>query len=239
MFKKMLISLALLYSYLSGETLNIFVAASAKNALSEIITTFENTHSDTKIVATYGASGKAYAQLQNGLEYELFFSADNTYTQKIVDDKLAISEPLVYARGAVALYSLDESLVKKGIESLKSAKHISIANPKLAPYGVSALEILKNYNLDLEDKLVLGDNIAQSVLFVDSGSAEVGLVAYSLLKGVKDESKYMLIDESKYKLLEQSFVITKYAKNEALAKEFALFVTSSKAKEIFAKYGFR
>lgn len=207
--------------------------------MSEVITTFEANHNGTKIVATYGASGKAYAQLQNGLEYELFFSADSTYTKKIVDDKLALNEPLVYARGAIALYSLDESLIKKGIESLKGAKHISIANPKLAPYGVSALEILKNYELNLQDRLVLGDNIAQSVWFVDSGSAEVGLVAYSLLKGVKDESKYMLIDESKYNLLEQSFVITKYAKNETLAKEFALFITSSKAKEIFAKYGFR
>ncbi|OHE20709.1 MAG: molybdate ABC transporter substrate-binding protein [Sulfurimonas sp. RIFOXYD2_FULL_37_8] len=84
----------------------------------------------------------------------------------------------------------------------------------------------------------MGDNIAQSVQFVDSGAADIGLVAFSLLKETQQKGAYLIIDSSKHLPLKQSFVITKYAKNKPLAQKFADFITSENAKKIFEKYGF-
>ena len=124
--------------------------------------------------------------------------------------------------------------------SFNSIQLSVIANPKLAPYGEAALEILKNCGLEDEskEKLVLGDNIAQSVQFVDSGAAEIGLVAFSLIKTTKEESQYMLIDQSSYSPMKQAFVLTKYAKGKPLAYKFGDFLLSESAQNIFEKYGF-
>lgn len=225
-----------------ADKINIFAASSTKLAMQEIIENFKSKNPNDEIIASYSATGKAYAQFTNGFQYDIFMAADTTYPNKIVSDKNAIAEPVVYAMGVVALYSNDKELIKKGIEALKDdkIKHISIANPKLAPYGVAATEILENYDLldIVKNKIVLGDNIAQSVQFVDSGAAEIGLVAFSLIKTIKKEEEYVLVDPSKYKPMEQSFVLTKYAKEKPLATKFASFITSEESKKIFEKYGF-
>lgn len=241
MFKKMLL-VSFLVSLLSADSVNIFVASSAKTAMTEIADEFKKEHKDSDIKLSFGASGKAYAQFSGGFTYDMFFSADSSYPAKIIKDGNAASESKIYALGVVALFTTQKELLKDGIKVLESSsvKHISIANPKVAPYGVAAIEILQNYGIKeaIEKKLVMGDNIAQSVQFVDSGAAEVGLVALSLIKNIKDESQYVIIDSSKYRSLEQSFVITKYGKDNKTARQFAEFVVSAKAKEIFKKYGF-
>lgn len=229
-------------SILWADSIKVFAASSTKLAMQEIVKEFEGKNPNDKIEVTYSATGKAYAQLTNGLEYDIFMAADSIYPQKIIQEGNALGEAKIYALGIVALYSHNENLVAKGIQSIKDAdvKHISIANPKLAPYGEAAMEILKNYNLDesAKNRLVLGDNIAQSVQFVDSHAAEIGLVAFSLIKKSKKESEYKLIDTTKYTPLEQSFVLTKYAKDKPLAKKFSDFIISQRAKDIFKEYGF-
>ncbi|MCI0500324.1 MAG: molybdate ABC transporter substrate-binding protein [Epsilonproteobacteria bacterium] len=241
-----LVSTMLIVCGLSGslwaESIKVFAASSAKLAMSEIANEFKKSNPNDEIVLTFSATGKAYAQLSNGFEYDIFMAADSKHPAKIVADGLAISTPEVYALGVVALYSNDKELVKLGMDALKSDKvrHISIANPKVAPYGVAAMEILTNYGLKdvVASKIVMGDNIAQSVQFVDSGAAEVGLVAYSLLKETQPKGEYLVIDKSKFAPMEQSFVITKYAKGKSLATKFTSFITSKNAKAIFKKYGF-
>ncbi|MFA7070157.1 MAG: molybdate ABC transporter substrate-binding protein [Sulfurimonas sp.] len=227
---------------LLASRVDIFVASSAKDAMSEVTSEFKKLHPQSDVRLNFGASGKAYAQFSNGFVYDLFFSADNTYTAKIVSDGGAISEPKVYAKGVIALLVNDKKYLKDKVEALKDStiKHISIANPKVAPYGAAAIQILKSYGIydEVREKLVLGENIGQSVQFVDSGAAEAGLVALSLIKNKKPKDSYMVIDGSKFSPLDQSFVITKYAKDKPLAKEFGDFVVSDKAKEIFKKYGF-
>ncbi|EAJ9123643.1 molybdate ABC transporter substrate-binding protein, partial [Campylobacter upsaliensis] len=102
-------------------------------------------------------------------------------------------------------------------------------------------EILKNLQLEkqFKNKIVLGDNISQPVLHIDSGAAELGIVAYSLVSSVNlPKGKAVLIDPKFYTPLEQSFVLTKYAKDKKLALEFADFIISNEAKAIFKKYGF-
>ena len=193
----------------------------------------------------FGASGKHYQLLKEGREFDLFFSADAKYATQIEKDGNAISKPTVYALGVVALYSLDEKFLEGGIQALaskaKEIKHLSIANPKVAPYGVAAEEVLKNLKIydTFKDKIVLGDNISQPVVHVDTATAEVGIVAYSLVSPVNNpKGKAVLADSKLFSPLEQSFVITKYAKGKKLATEFSNFVLSKVGKAIIKKYGF-
>lgn len=229
---------------LFAENLRVFVAASAKDAMTEVTDTFLKSRSGDNIELSFGSSGKAYQQFSQGLEYDLFFSADSKYPAQIVKDGQAAGEPSVYVLGVVALYALDSKFLDGGVAALKDKekqiKHFSIANPKVAPYGVAAEEILKNLKLFdvFESRIVRGDNISQAVSFVDSGAAEVGLVAYSLLSDPNKRKNAVIVDSSLYSKMEQSFVITKRAANSALAKEFADFITSGKADKIFQKYGF-
>ena len=237
-----LLTLALCSSGLFAQTLKIFAASSTKPAMQEIVKEFKKRHPNAKLELSYSATGKAYAQFSNGFKYDIFMAADTTYPQRIYDDANAITEPRIYAHGALALFSTNAELIKRGLVSLKesSVKHLSIANPRLAPYGVAALEILKNSGLEdvTKSKLVLGDNIAQSVQFVDSGAAEMGLVAYSLIKNTKKESEYLLVDTNLYSPMKQAFVLTKYAKNKPLAKEFGDFLLEEFAQNSFLKHGF-
>lgn len=244
MFKKVLFIFCLLTTIMfAAEKIEIFVASSAKNAMLEIADEFKKEYKDSDIKLSFGGSAKAYAQLTNGFVYDMFFSADSLYPQKIIQDGNAANNSKIYAIGVVVLFSNSKDLINNDINILKSpsVKHISIANPKLAPYGEAAIEILQNYGIKdaLDKKIVTGDNVAHSIQLVDSGAAEVGLVALSLVKNIKDPTLYRIIDSSKHKPLEQSFVITKYAKDNKTAHLFAEFVVSPKAKEIFQKYGFK
>jgi molybdate transport system substrate-binding protein len=227
---------------LNADAIKVFVTPSAKLAMTEIVGEFKKSNPNDEIIMTFSATGKAYQQLINGMDYDIFMAADSKHPKKIVADAIAISKPEIYAFGVIALYSNDKELIKQGINALKNdkVKHISITNPKVAPYGVAAMEILASYGLTevVASKIVMGDNMGQSVQFVDSGAADIGLVAYSLLKETQPNDKYMVIDSSRYKSMEQSFVLTKYAKNKALAVKFGKFITSQNAKNIFKKYGF-
>lgn len=243
---KKTICTALILSALSGslwaETIKVFAASSTKLAMREIVQNFQAHNPNDTVLITFSSTGKAYAQFSNGFDYDLFIAADSKYPAKIAEDGNAIGKPKVYALGSVALYSNDPELVKLGMDALKSdrVKHVSIANPRLAPYGAAATEIIKNYGLEsvASSKLVLGDNIAQSVQFVDSGAADIGLVAFSLIKASKQSSHYAAIDASKYTLLEQAFVLTRHAKGKLLAEQFAKFIRSKESQSVFQKYGF-
>ncbi|MCX2683046.1 molybdate ABC transporter substrate-binding protein [Campylobacter sp. MIT 21-1685] len=243
--KKILIFFSFFLISANAEKINVFVASSASKAMSEVKNEFMKNHPNDEVELIFGASGKHYQLLKEGREFDLFFSADAKYAEKIAADGNAISQPKVYALGVVALYSLDENLLQDGIEGLKKEsnkiKHLSIANPKVAPYGVAATQVLENLHLDAiyKDKIVLGDNISQPVFHVDTGVAELGIVAYSLVSAVtKPKGKAVVIDEKLFEPLKQSFVITKYAKTNKLAKEFADFVSSQEGKAIIKKYGF-
>ncbi|HGQ6563031.1 TPA: molybdate ABC transporter substrate-binding protein [Campylobacter jejuni subsp. jejuni] len=245
--KKFIVFFGILFFtlHLNAQNLSIFVASSASKAMSEVKDEFLKTHPEDKIELVFGASGKYYELLKQGREFDLFFSADTKYAKAIYDDKNALIKPKVYVLGVLALYSLDENLLQGGVENLKEKAgkitHLSIANPRVAPYGVAAKEVLENLDLNelFKDKIVLGENISVPVLHVDSKNADIAIVTYSLVSPIQSsKGKTSIIDAKYFSPLEQSYVITKYAKDKKLAFEFSEFIGSSKAKEIFKKYGF-
>jgi molybdate transport system substrate-binding protein len=130
------------------------------------------------------------------------------------------------------------------LASLTDARiaRIAIANPKHAPYGKRAEEALRAAGLwdKVEPKLVYGENIAHAAQFVQTGNAQVGVIALALALNLELASKggYWLIPDHLHQPLEQGFVITKRAESNALAKQFADYMGSKAARAVMAKYGF-
>lgn len=226
---------------LAAGELKILAAANLKNVLEAVKEEFLNNYPDEKIDITYLASGKAYAQIQNSYDADLFFSADMQKPQKLFEEGFALLEPQIYAYGKLVLCTSGNIniSVPEVLKTSDHIKHIAIANPKLAPYGQAGILYLKNMGLYsyVEEKLVYGDSIGQALNFVKSGNAEVGINALSLVIGDKNFS-YLILDPLFYPPIQQGFIILKKTKNPKLARSFARFVLSNDAQEIFLAYGY-
>jgi molybdate transport system substrate-binding protein len=179
----------------------------------------------------------------NGAPYDLYFSADILYPQKLKEYGLTLCDPKLYAIGRIVLWSgtLD---ISKGLSVLAEQRKlkIAIANPEHAPYGQRSIESLKFYKLyeKVEKQLIFGENISQAAQFCISGNADVGLISLSLVLSpfMSNQGKYFLIDERSHRRLEQAYVILNHAKQNRVAFSFAEFISSPTSRQIFDKYGF-
>ncbi len=227
-----------------AEKIMIAAAADLKFAMDDIVTSFKKSYPTDEIDVTYGSSGKFHTQIQQGAPYDLFFSADIGFPRELVKSGLAASDVKPYAVGRIVLWSGSLDATKMSLASLTDSKitRIAIANPKHAPYGKRAEEALRAAGLweKLEPKLVYGENIAHTAQFVQTGNAQVGILALSLAINPELASKggYALIPDSLHAPLEQGFVITKRAEGNALAKRFADYMSGKAARTVMVKYGF-
>ena len=227
-----------------AEKITAAVAANFKSAMGEIVTSFEQANPGDKVEVIYGSSGKLSTQIRQGAPYDLFFSADMGFPRALAELGLAASEVGLYALGRIVLWSSSMDASKMTLESLLDDKitRISIANPRHAPYGQRAEEALRAVGLweKVEPKLVYGESIAHAAQFVQSGNAQVGIVA--LAQAVNPElagkGGYWLIPDKLHPPLEQGFIITKRAEGSALAKRFADYMGSKPARAVMTKYGF-
>ncbi len=240
--RKILLAIVLICGTLFAEKVTVFAASSTKLAMEEVVELFKKAHPAAKVDIYFNASGKAFAQFTNGFKYDLFFAANMEYAEAIAKQGDAISDPKPFVLGTVALYSHNPALVAKGLGVLGApeVKKISIANPRVAPYGIAAMQIIENAGLSkaVEGKIAQGENIGQSVQFVDTGAADIGLVAFSLIKNKAKPEEYMEVDDALYAPIKQGFVVTKYAKDNNTAFAFADFVFTKEAQDVFVKYGF-
>lgn len=243
---KMLIFVFTVLLSLSAHAEKITVAAAAdlKFAMDEIVTAFKKTNISDEVEVIYGSSGKFNTQIQQGAPYDLYFSADIAFPRALAEVGLAASAVKPYAVGRIVLWSASMDASKMTLESLLDRKiaHIAIANPKHAPYGKRAEEALRSTNLwdKVEAKLVYGENIAHTAQFIQTGNAQVGIIALSLAVNPELASKggYWLIPDKLHQPLEQGFVITKRAENNALAKRFSDYMGSQSVRTVMTKYGF-
>lgn len=222
----------------------IAAAADLKYALDSLITLFRRQHPQAPVTVVYGSSGKFYEQLSHGAPFDMFFSADSDYPRRLQQAGLTAGAPHPYALGRLVLWSKKLNPSAKGLNTLldPQVQHIAIANPAHAPYGQKAEEVLRHYKLydQVKPKLVLGENIGQAAQYAATGAAEVGILAYSLALSpeLRRAGKFYLIPASAHSPLQQSYVVLKQAKDNATAKDFAAFLASPAAKEVFHKYGF-
>jgi molybdate transport system substrate-binding protein len=245
--KKFCTSLLLLFSLIftiKAQTITIAAAADLRYAMEELKTNFQKNNSGANIKVIYGSSGNLYQQIVNKAPFDLFFSADISYPQKLDSLKLTSCKPTRYATGALVLWSAKLD-VGKGMDLLKTKQFnkLSIANPAHAPYGKRALECLKYYKLYelVENKIVKGENISQAAQFVLTGNAEVGIIALSLAISpeMSGKGKYFVIDAKSYSKQEQAYIIMKSSKNQTLAKKITQYIESIEGKKILTKFGFK
>lgn len=243
--KSLLCTCALLLSLSAhAEKITIAAAADLKFAMDEIVTTFKKTNPNEEVDVVYGSSGNFNTQIQQGAPYDLFFSADIGFARELAKNGLAASDVKPYAVGRIVLWSASQDATRMTLDSLTDPKitRIAIANPKHAPYGRRAEEALRASGLweKVEPKLVYGENIAQTAQFVQTGNAQVGIVALSLAVNPELANKggYWLIPDKLHAPLEQGFVITKRAAGNGLAKKFADYMGSKPARAVMTKYGF-
>ena len=229
-----------------AEKITIAAASDLKFAMDEIVMQYKSLNPMDEIEVIYGSSGKMLTQIQQGAPYDLYFSADISYPNQLSTEGLALGQVKPYAIGRIVLWApktkFDAS--KMTLESLvnKDIHRIAIANPKHAPYGKRAEEALKFANVwdKVEPKLIYGENIAQTAQFVQTGNADVGIIALSLALSseLAKIGNYWMIPAEWHHPLEQGFVMTKHAENNKAAKSFTQLMTTPEVRKIMVKYGF-
>jgi len=222
--------------------ITVAAAADLHQALDEVVAAYRHDHPDSRIDVTYGSSGNLLTQIEQGAPFEIFFSADSSYPQQLAEHGKASGAPVPYALGHLVMWSASIDMKGVQVADLAQAKfgRIAIANPQHAPYGKRAEQALRAAGIwdQVQSRLVFGDNIAQTAQFAQSGNAQVGLVAESLVMGSSAKGSFAAVPPSLYEPLKQSFVITRRGAGNALAQDFARYVQSAPAKAILSRYGF-
>jgi len=225
------------------DTLNIAVASNMQFAIEELVTEFSK-QTGIETVFITGSSGKLTAQIKQGAPYHVFLSADMKYPYSIYNDGLTLDQPQVYALGNLILWTNTPSVIPslKLLTSLEP-QQIAIANPRTAPYGKAAIEILIKHNLynGLEDQLVYGESIAQVNQFVSSKACKVGFTNKSIVFKNTSIKKNTWINISKgdYTPIKQGIIVLKKSKKEIKrALLFRDYLMSSKGQQVLLKYGY-
>jgi len=230
----------------AAQSITVAAAADLQFAMQEIAAQFQKeTGKEVKMVN--GSSGNFFQQIQNGAPFDMFFSANLDYPKKLQAAGLTeLGSYYEYAKGKIVIWVPKESTLDLG-SGLKvllapTVKKIAVANPEHAPYGQAAVAAMQKEGVydQVKDKFVLGENISQTASFVVSGSADVGIVAMSLVlsPNMKGKGHYAEVPANDYPPIKQACVILRSSKSKGTAEQFLSFVKSSAVTEILKKYGF-
>jgi molybdate transport system substrate-binding protein len=226
--------------------LRVAAASDLTFAFKEVAARFQN-QTGNSIRLTYGSSGNFFAQIQNGAPFDLFFSADVNYPKNL--ETAGLIEPgtiYEYASGKLVMWAPNSSKLdlSRGLAALldPGIGKIAIANPQHAPYGSAAVAAMRDAGVydEVKGKLVLGENISQAAQFVQSGNADVGILALSLAlaPAMQDSGRYVEIPPADYPPLIQAGVILKSSSNKELAKQFLKFLKEPGTVALMERYGF-
>ena len=227
------------------QQLRVAAAADLSAPMQKITDAFQK-QTGIQVVVTLGSSGNFFAQMQNGAPFDVFLSADRTYPDKLAQAGRA-EQPVLYARGKLVLWALNRSNLQISPDDLKglmstAVSKISIANPQHAPYGRAAVATLQHYGIydQVKPKLVLGENVSQAAQFVQSGNADVGLIAMSLAlsEQMQRSGHYIVIPQNSYPPLDQAGAVLASSPMKAQARRFLEFLRSPESQRILHEYGF-
>lgn len=230
----------------AAQQLRIAAAADLQFALNDLAAQYER-QTGVKVLVTYGSSGNFFAQIENGAPFDIFFSADISYPQKLVDKGLAARESLYsYAFGRIVLWVPGDSPLDPAKFQWKTlldprVQKIAIGNPEHAPYGRAAVAAMQKAGIyeQVSSKLVMGENISQAAQFVQSGNAQAGIVALSLaVSPAMKDGKRWEIPEDLYPPLEQAVVLLNSSQQKNVALAFLAFLKTDEARATLRRYGF-
>lgn len=244
-FRLFLLALAMMTSAGLAQAAQFTIAAASdlRFALDDVIDIYREAHPDSEIEVIYGSSGKMTTQIMNGAPYDIFFSADISFPERLKQAGLTATEPAVYAIGRIVIWSTTRDASRLTLQDLAdpSIRRIAIAQPAHAPYGMRAREAMEAFGVwdKVQPKLVFGENIAHTAQMVESGAAEVGIIALSLAKfPALAEHGHHLIDDSLHLPLTQGYIVTKRGGDKPAVTRFARFMETDAAREIMVRYGF-
>lgn len=219
-------------------TLRIAVASNFRPTMKKLVPLFLKSHA---IIIRWqsASSGAIFNQILHGAPYDLFLSADSERPLKLIQQKRALTHSLqTYALGKLVWYEPDEThptLLKR--QNLPDV--ISIANPKIAPYGKAAAEVilkLKHNNIVFE-KVIVASNILQSFQYIHTGNVAAGFVAYAQIINVKLENSFWLIPDDWYQPIKQQAIII-HSEHEKIAQQFLDFLQTAAAQKIITEMGY-
>lgn len=227
----------------SAEQVIVAVAANFVPPFREIALEFERvTGHNVKVAA--GSTGNFYSQIKNGAPFDVFFSADVERPKLLEEEGLGVKDSRVtYAVGRLVLWSPTPSLLK-GADTLNSQyfKHLAIANPKTAPYGTAAMQTMRKLGIweTLQPRIVTGENLGQTMGFIESGNAELGFVALSqvLDPKLKGKGAHWDVPADLHEPIRQDMILLTKGKDNPAAKALIEFMGGLQAKAIIERYGY-
>ena len=228
-----------------ADEVQVAVAANFTAPIQAIAKGFEK---DTghKLVAAFGATGQFYAQIKNGAPFEVFLAADDSTPAKLEqENQIVAGSRFTYAVGTLALWSAKPGYVDAKGEVLRANafKHLAIANPKAAPYGLAATQVLDKLKLTdaTRTKIVEGQNITQAYQFVSTGNAELGFVALSQVykDGKVSEGSAWIVPAELHEPIRQDAVILNKGKDNPAAKALVDYLKGPEAAALIKSYGYQ
>ena len=229
-----MLALLAVASEAGSEEIRVAVAANFVRPLEALSAGFE-AHGNARIVPIAGSTGTLYAQIRAGSPVHVFLAADQERPARLVEEGHAVAASLTtYAIGRLALWWPGKTL--SGPEHLKrvTAGRIAIANPRLAPFGVAAKQVLEHIGAE-GVKLVFGQNVAHAHTLTASGAVTAGFVALSL---VRDESGIWEVPANMHAPILQDGVITRFGAHSPAAQAFMQYLTSAEASAIITRHGY-
>jgi molybdate transport system substrate-binding protein len=229
-----------------GEILSIAAASNFSTALDELKAEFKRYSPKTAVVVATGASGSLVAQIRNGAPYDVFLSADLEFPRALIKDGEAEEKSfMTFAIGRLVLWTTRPAVEVKSVADTvrnPAVKKIAIANTDTAPYGRAAKATLEKLGAwaDAKPKLVVGENITQTAQFVETGNADVGFVALSLVLSPKLQIKgrWIEVPAELYAPLAHGAVLTNSGAKKAAAKEFLEFLRTPMARKVLEGFGY-
>lgn len=228
-----------------SEPLTVAVAANMKYAFDEIADEFTKS-SGIRVSGVFASAGKIAAQVKGGAPYDVFLSADTDFPDALYQDGLAATKTRVYAYGTLVLWTVKDFDLGEGmlIVGAASVHKVAIANPRLAPYGRAALQALESQGLKeaAQPKLVFGESIGQTNQYIESGAADIGFTAKSvvLAPGLHGKGRWIEVPKDSYQPIAQGVVVLKHgAETQAdSTRKFMEFLFSDNVRAILKKYGY-
>lgn len=233
--------LLLLPFQLQADSIRVAVASNFTHAMQELKQQFEQ-QSEHSVELISGSTGKIYAQIINGAPFDAFFAADIERPQRLEQaNRIQPGSRFSYALGQLVLWSPQPDLVDDHAGVLQSGgfRHLAMANPKLAPYGKAAQQVLEANSVwqRWQHHIVRGENIGQTYQYVKSGNAELGFIALSQLKAqqTSHHGSQWLVPEEVYDPIEQQAV---QLTDNAATTAFMAFIKTNSARRLIDRYGY-
>lgn len=227
-----------------ADQVNVAVAANFVAPMKKITHDFERETGHQLRIST-GSTGSFYAQIKNGAPFHVLLAADDETPLKIENEGLGvIGSRFTYAIGKLVLWSKQTNFVDNQGQILKSNQfdRLAIANPKIAPYGFAAMEVLERLNLQiaLKPKLVQGESVAQTYQFVATQNAQLGFVALSqvIADGKISEGSTWIVPAAMYSPIRQDAVLLNRGKDNGAAISFLNYLKSEKVKNLIRSFGY-